>query len=182
MLINKYLTNPITDLLNSYEKQYNFIFPEQYRAFITKYNGGETPNTHYRLGKISSDLKVLYGFGDVEYSFAQVKPIVSSEINYVPIGTDSFGNEIVIETSEGGIYFADHETGNIVKIASDFNEFIESCKSDGIKEASLKTVQEREQELINKGRGAIITEALKEMWRAEYNKYSAMKLEEVKID
>lgn len=45
----------------------------------------------------------------------------------------------------------------------------------------MKSVEERENDLIKRGRGNIITEELRNMWRAEIAKNSLLKLEEIAI-
>ena len=73
----------------------------------------------------------------------------------------------------------DHETGSLKKIAIDFNSFIKKCESKRINKGAIKSVEEREKELIARGRGNIITDALRDMWRVEINKYGALSQEEV---
>ena len=85
--------------------------------------------------------------------------------------------------SEGKIFFCDHEQGNkMACIAENFNDFIKCCKSEKISEASRRSIQEREEALIARGRGNIITDELRQMWQAEIDKYKNMIQEEVIVD
>jgi hypothetical protein len=56
------------------------------------------------------------------------------------------------------------------------------CKSEKTNDASKRTIKEREDALIAKGRGNIITDDLRKMWQAEIDKYGNMTQEEVIIN
>ena len=56
MLISKF-GNTSNKFVSEFENIMGFTFPKQYRTFIEKYNGGETPLTHFNINGISSDLK-----------------------------------------------------------------------------------------------------------------------------
>ncbi len=83
----------------------------------------------------------------------------------------------------GKIYFCDHEKGNKAEyVAESLKKFILCCKSEMISEASRRSIKEREDALIAKGRDNIITDDLRKMWQAEIVKYGNMVQEEVLID
>lgn len=178
MLISKFGTIS-KETITEFEDANDIKLPEQYRRFIELYNGGETPHTSFSLNGVSSDLKGLYGIGKVKYSFDLVQKEEVKGVCYLPIGMDSFGNDIMIDLCEGAIFFKDHENGGIKKIAPDLKEFVHGCESRVINKSAVKSVEEREKELIARGRGGIITNALRDMWRAEINKYGAISQEEV---
>ena len=67
MLISKFGTIS-KDAISEYEDVHGIKLPEQYRYFIEKYNGGETPNTSFNLNGVSSDLKGKYGIGKIKFS------------------------------------------------------------------------------------------------------------------
>ena len=168
-------------MLEAYEDIIGEKLPDQIRRFIEKYNGGETPNTQFKCGDVSSDLKAFYGLGKVKYSFDEVRPVEVKGIRYLPFACDSFGNELGIDLSSGTVCFMDHEKDCITQMTNDFCSFIGICVSKAVNPSSIKTVEEREAELVERGRGGIITDALRNMWRAEIEKYSAIKQEEVII-
>ena len=87
----------------------------------------------------------------------------------------------MINLESGKIFFKNHENVIPEEVAEDLRSFIKNCESEGINPDSLKSVEEREQDLIKRGYGSIITPELRKMWRAEINKYSAVKEEEVNI-
>lgn len=183
MLISKY-GNGTIEQVKLFEEEYELELDSEYCKFLVKYNGGDTPDTKIRKGKFSSDVRVFYGInakenlkkGDLEYWI---------EKKIIPIAEDSFGNLFCIDISNkerGVIYFCDHEKGyKQEKIADSFKKFITMCKSELIDERTKRTVDEREKNMIAKGRGHAITDSLRETWRKEYEKYVGMIQEEVNL-
>ena len=186
MLISKFSNCGVEEKIIDIEKQYNIVLPTQYKDFLHRYNGGYTPKTKFKVGKISSDIKAFWGVGDVKLSIEHIKLSEWIEKNFFPIACDSFGNYIVIGLSNDGagkIYFCDHEHGNKAEyIIGSLKEFFEVCKSEKINEASRRSIKEREEALIAKGRESIITDELRKMWQAEIDKYGSMIQEEVRVD
>ena len=186
MLISKFSNCNVEEKIIDVERQYEIILPTQYKKFLHKYNGGYTPKTKFKVGKISSDLRGFFGIGDVKLSLNDVELGDCLEKNIFPIACDSFGNYIMIGLSNedaGKIYFCDHEKGNKAEyITENFKKFIECCKSEMISEASRRSIKEREDALIAKGRGNIITDDLRKMWQAEIDKYGSMVQEEVLVE
>ena len=181
MLISKFGGTNISDKIDEFEDIVNKKLPAQLREFLIKYNGGETPNTRFENCGISSDVSCFLGIGKLKNP---VDPSMLFEHNgscILPFAFDSFGNNYGMDLSTGEVFFCDHENNAVKKISEDLRTFIEKCESDGINDVSVRSVEEREQELIKNGRGSIITDALRDMWRAEISKFGAMKLEEVKI-
>ena len=64
MLISKSEYSVTEAALSKYETAHGFTFPQEYRAFLLKYNGGETPETDFRLSGVSSDLVSFYELRD----------------------------------------------------------------------------------------------------------------------
>lgn len=186
MLISKFANCNVNDRIEEMEKKYNITLPDQYRNFLCKYNGGYTPKTKFKVGKISSDIRGFYGIGNEKLSFNTVNLKEWIDKSLMPIAVDSFGNYLVIgldNNSAGKIFFCDHELGNEVKcIAENLKSFLKYCKSEKISDASRLSIKEREEALIAKGRGSVITDALRQMWQAEIDKYTNMVQEDVVID
>lgn len=181
MLISKFGATDVLKKLDIYETVIGKKIPDQLRKFLEQYNGGETPNTSFKCNNISSDLKALYGLGNVKYSMDAVKPVELKDNIYLPFGCDSFGNEIAMNLNTGSVVFLNHENGAVKLLTSDLRSFLNICDSKPLNPASIKSVEERERELIQKGRGYIITDALREMWKTEIKKYASIKQEEVSI-
>lgn len=185
MLISKFGNSNNTEIL-LIEKNNGIGLSSQYKDFLYRYNGGYTPKTKFKVGKISSDIKGFYGSGKVKLSLNDIDLDDWIEKGIFPIASDSFGNTITIGIDEkkfGKIYFCNHETGNrLYLVGKDLKEFVSICKSDIISVASRRTIKEREEALIANGRGDIITDSLRQMWQNEIDKYSNMFQEEVIID
>lgn len=186
MLISKFLNCDVKEKVIDIERRYEIILPMQYKNFLYKYNGGYTPKTKFNVEKISSDLRGFFGVGDVKLSLDNIELGEWIEKNNFPIACDSFGNYIVIGLNNddaGKIYFCDHEKGNNAEyITVSLKDFFECCKSERISDASRRSIKEREEALIVKGRGNIITDDLRRMWQAEIDKYGSMVQEEVLVD
>lgn len=186
MLIVKFNNNN-ENKVDEFEIENNIKLPSQYKEFLEKYNGGFTPNTNFKKGKISSDIRAFYGLGDVKYSINSTNIEKWLNNNYLPIACDSFGNIILIGVSEnkfGRIYFWEHENEKenaIVGVSDSFIDFIKLCKSKEISEATKRSVEEREALLIARGHGGNITDVLRETWKTEIEKYANMVQEEVKL-
>ncbi|MBQ7944240.1 MAG: SMI1/KNR4 family protein [Lachnospiraceae bacterium] len=185
MLIAKFADGNMESRIAEFEKEYHITLPSQYREFLLTYNGGYTPKTKFKAGKESSDIRGFYGVGDVKLSFDSLEIGEWTKQGYLPIAVDSFGNYIAIGLNifkNGKIYFCDHEKGYKAKcIVKDFRDFINICESEEIDESFRLSVEEREAALIARGRGDIITDALRQMWQEEIDKYKDMIQEEVVI-
>ena len=179
MLISKYSCHNFDEELELCSQRLELHFPQAFVDFLRKYNGGETPNTTFSLRGVSSDIRAFYGLGDVKYSFSGIEAILVGTKRYLPIALDSFGNNIVMDVDSGAILFYDHEAGAVKPLAEDFRAFVEACKSEPISPASCKSIAEREQDLIQRGRGSIITDALRQMWQSEIEKYQSISQEKV---
>lgn len=186
MLISKFINGNVEDSIAELESAYNMRLPKEYRNFLCKYNGGYTPKTKFKIGKTASDIRGFYGVGHVKLSLntIELKEWITSGV--FPIACDSFGNHIVIELGngrEGSIYFCNHEKKNKKEfLAENLKDFLSYCHSEEISAASRRSIKEREEALIAKGRANVITEALRQMWQAEIDKYENMIQEEVRLD
>ena len=182
MLIAKYGKGK-EKLIQKFEDKYGVKFDSEYRNFLIKYNGGETPETTFKKGKRQEDVRYLFGLNTEESIEKQLEYFDHKEKGCIPIGEDVFGNYFTIgitDENSGLIYFCDHERGyRKTEIAKSFNDFISKCKSKEINERAKRTVEEREQEMIKNGFADLINEHLKSTWQQEYEKYKDMVQEEV---
>lgn len=185
MLISRFPNNDAVDRVTEIEEKYGLSLPEEYRAFLCKYNGGDTPDTNYRAGRASTTVRGFYGFGDVAFSFDKMDLQEWIEKDLFPIACDPFGNEIAIglgPEDHGSVYFLDHEEEyKKILVVEDFMAFVKKCKSKKIDEDCKRTIEEREADLIARGRGHVITDGLRKLWQAEIDKYGNMVQERVII-
>lgn len=186
MLISKYLTSD-TDMekeVAAFEEKFRMALPEPYRKFLIRYNGGETPNTSFKINHEDSDVRAFYGIGDVEYSFDKILEFdVYLKRGLLPIARDFFGNYVAIGISadeSGKIFFLDHEKNMKAKLLTDtFEEFVKKCKSKKIAEERTRSIEERERSMIEAGNEMRITDGLRKIWAEEIRKYGGMKQERV---
>jgi hypothetical protein len=186
MLISKFNIKDIETKIAFFEKSNNIKLPDQYKTFLCKYNGGYTPKTKFKVGKISSDIRVFYGIYCSEYGFDEVDIPEWVEKELLPIATDYNGNYIVIglgNNNNGKIYFSDHELGyKIYQIGENLKDFLKFCKSEKIGNEFIQPINEREEMLIARGNGHLITDALRKAWQAEIDKFSKIFQEEVILE
>ena len=182
MLISKY-GNGSEEIVNEFESKHCIDLDEGYRRFLVKYNGGDTPKTTIRVKGISSDIRYFFGINVSNNIDDYLQQLVWENKRCLPIGEDSFGNCYVIgiaDDNKGYIYFSNHEKGfQLTQIADSFGKFLSLCKSEKINPRSQRSPEEREAELVAKGKANNITDGLREMWKQEYEKYKDMILEEV---
>lgn len=156
--------------------------PDGLMSFLEKYNGGETPETRFSIGGVSSDIVGFYGVGNVKYSFGNVRRIKTTDDEFLPIAFDSFGNQIVISLSNGSIGFTDHEKDTRPHIiAQDFQTFIAHVRSDAIDPKHMRSIEDREHDLVQRGKGHNISDALRSLWQKEIDKYSNLHQEHVEL-
>ena len=172
--------------LDDFEEEIKVNIPTDYKQFIEKYNGGDTPNTKIQTKHISTDVRVFYGIGNKHDNLNAANCFTKENNVFLPIASDSFGNEfaLCIKGDEKGIWFYDHEASpdkKMTLVSNTFNEFINCCESEPISEAAKRTPEERERILIEKGKSANITDGLKELWKKEYEKYQNCVIVEIKI-
>lgn len=137
MLISK-SENSVTEAdLSNYETAHGFTFPREYRAFLLKYNGGETPETDFRLSGVSSDLTSFYelwddGRGMELHEIEFLVPAFLKDYMF-PIASNAFGDNIFIcvdGQEYGKIFFRYHDRPKrYIKLADNFLAFIQKCKS-----------------------------------------------------
>ena len=168
-----------------FERSYRVDFPSDYEEFLVKYNGGRTPKTEFRVGRIDSDVRCFFGIGDVENSVHSLDLPEWLEQGVFPIAEDSFGNYIVmdIKKAPGTVYFADHEEEfRLSRLTDSFIAFINKCKSRKVNmERATCPIEEREASMIADGNGALITDGLRKLWQAEIDRYTGLVLEKVKL-
>ena len=95
MQISKFGITNAEDIISAYEDVIGMKLPEQMALFIKKYNGGETPNTSFKCGPTSSDIKGFYGLGSVRFSLDIIKPFERNKRKYLPVALDSDRKSVV---------------------------------------------------------------------------------------
>lgn len=187
MLISKFDATNIEEKINDLEKQYGFALPEQYHVFLLKYNGGETPETTFKLAGVSSDLSGFFGLGisnagfqlEKYFAFEEIADMISK--GKFPIGKNAFGDLLFISIQPGHIgevLFQYHDRENrYIKLGDTFAEFIAKCRSKKIK--PCRTIEER---LAGRKAAGILAPpppiALQE-WQKEIDRFERIHQEEL---
>lgn len=189
MLISKFDNLNIESLIREFETRYSFSFPDEYRKFLLKYNGGYTPKTKVSIKRSSSDVRALFGYANADYNF-NILNVFSNEdiINYInsgliPIGVNVFGDYFMIcinGDNYGAIYFRYHDKKVAdIFIADSFNTFISKCKSELV--GHIRTIEERKADLIANGYGHLLTPEKLAGWQAEIDRYKNIVQENVEL-
>jgi len=183
MLISGFDNNDVEQCIKNIQNQYGFEFPIQYKTFLLKYNGGKTPETSFRINKISSDLKGFYGVAKADqfynYNFHS-NTIFFSEClkdGFVPIGNNTFGDFVLIGIGENNrekIFFYYHDRPKLyIELTQNFIEFTEKCKSHKI--GKVRSIEERIEDMKAIGKESKITSEKLKGWQDEINFYGNIK-------
>jgi hypothetical protein len=187
VLISKFDNTDIERLIDEYEAKRKFIFPEQYKVFLLKYNGGSTPVTKFKIGKTSSDLKGFYGLGGADKhlnytmydSMDRIGDFLEDEM--LPIGDTMFGDYILIGVgadNNGKVYYLYHDRPKrYIKLTEDFKAFVDACKSEILKPP--RTIEERKAAMIANGLGDKINPIGIAEWQKGIDRYAAIHQEEL---
>lgn len=127
-IVEKISDYEVTDQdIKNIEKEKNCILPESYKKFLLAYNGGEPYWDCFKIrGRVvngqstSSSVRFFFGIcpdtNSVMHNYDIFEAIKGRKNRipeeFLPIGTDSFGNDICIGIKGkyyGKIYFWDHE-------------------------------------------------------------------------
>lgn len=187
MLISKFDTNEIEKRIEEFENELQITLPEEYIRFIIRYNGGRTPETEFKIGRVSSDVRSFYGMGqiDPDYSFDRLigNHLMEDfiEDGMIPIAENAWGDYITMGITKrhyGEIFFLYHDRKKkYLSLCKNLNEFISKCKSEKI--GHIRTIEERKQNMIENGYGDQITEESIKGWQAEIDEYAGIHQEEI---
>jgi len=189
MLISKFNNENIELDIQNFEEKYTIVMPQEYKKFLMKYNGGQTPKTKFKINQISSDLRGFFGLGEAEKNFSlnlffadnDLQEYISDEV--IPIAKNSYGDYIftgVGKDKNGIIFFKYHDRlKRYLKVSDNLSSFVSRCKSEQI--GHVRSIEERRISMISKGREEFITADLISTWQAEIDKYTNINQEEVII-
>ena len=187
MLISKFESTNIEQYINEYESKKSFAFPTQYKEFLLKFNGGDTPKTKFKVNRVSSNLRGFYGLGNasdfLNYSLfdsmGRMEDFLEDEM--LPIGSNSFGDYITIgigTDNNGKVYFLYHDREKkYIELTEDFKTFVGKCKSEEI--GHIRTIEERKATFIENWSEDEITQEMIGDWQSEIDKYSKMNQEKL---
>ena len=128
-----------------FEGEVGLVFPDDYKNFLTKYNGG-TPtlaNFNFYGKKEGSTIKRFFGIIiDSKNSIDWILDVYEGRLprGFLPIADDVGGNLILLDCSleQKGVFFWDHEEeaedgeeptmDNMCYISKNFDSFLSSLK------------------------------------------------------
>ena len=119
----------ITEIqINELERYLNCILIKEYKAFLLRNNGGRPNKNLFRTsnGEYETDVQFFYGINggvyDLKTNFDVFKERIPKQ--RIPIGTDSLGNQILLDLEKGNVLFFDHEQETETFISDSFNLFL----------------------------------------------------------
>ncbi|MGX7418013.1 SMI1/KNR4 family protein [Carnobacterium gallinarum] len=186
--IVKFDNTDVSNEVSDFEQKYDLQLPDSYKKFLLKYNGGNTPKSTFKINGVSSDIRAFYGFKNAtkEYNFSYLVEMSYFEEllenHYLPIATDSFGNQIVITISEknnGEIYFFDSEKSEYEYLTKTLEDFFDNVKS---KKFVVRSIEERINGMKESDIDIEVDEELLGLWQSEIDKYLDGKQEKVLLD
>lgn len=151
MLISRFDAAGIEEKVAGLARRYGVELPEGYRRFLCRYNGGETPETSFRMARVSSDLRGFFGLGaaaegyQLECCFDEDELSAFVSEGVFPIGKNSFGDLIFIGVRGerlGKILFQYHDRPKkLIALADSFSDFTARCRSKKLK--PCRSIEER---------------------------------------
>lgn len=135
------------EVLKQLEARIGFMLPDDYRRFMSKFNGGRPGPSGFGFttvkGKSDSSVRFFLTLDDREeyYTIQEFLDCYADRIplKLLPIACDSFGNLILLDLGArftGVVYFWDHEQesmdeptwDNIAVVAPSFTEFLNALE------------------------------------------------------
>ena len=179
----------VSNYLAELEQQLHIVFPEDYKKFLIKYNGGWTPNTTVYFNDFHFGLNSLYGVGQARNA-ANINFLMDSDVSVIrdefseslsagffTIG-DWFGAKYYIgvnpNTNEyGRIYYMNEDREGYYFVANSFSDFVQLAQTPDF---YVGTVEENKQHMINNGWEDEINEQLIAGWQKRYEERKDVKL------
>ena len=123
----------IGDPIKEIEIEFDFKLPQDFKAFVYKYNNA-SPVKHYCIRADTNDYLFcgIYDFNKQENPQTESAWVTANidrklsktgRLEYFGFGRDPFGNQFVFGR-DGKIYFWEHEEDNYYYICDSFTEFI----------------------------------------------------------
>lgn len=134
--------------IQDFENKYSIIFPSSYKSFLMTYNACRTTKASFDFvengRETGSDVKVFYGlkygrkeyYYSLNYAYEMFKDRIPQD--FIPIASDSGGNQVLMNLKDEKIWFWDHEReadtddgeevsmDNMSFIANNLDEFLNS--------------------------------------------------------
>ncbi|WP_148889049.1 SMI1/KNR4 family protein [Streptococcus cristatus] len=173
-----YDTEGVEQAIADFEDRFTIKFPEKYKEFLLKYNGGNSLQTSFSINRKTSDIRAFYGFNKAN-QYNNFQYLIESgfleevlDRGFIPIAKDSFGNSILLGVTDKNfnqLAFFDHEGQLVRPLEINFEDWVAKLKS---KKKKIRTIEERIADMRAVGSKKEITPGLKEIWQEEIDKYA----------
>lgn len=119
-------------LIKEFEDAQSYTFNKQYIDCVKQNNGGRPSKRVFLNEKgVERVVKSFLSFNKSDRETVWKVLDWNKEIlegKYIPFAIDNFGNIICFLKHDDSIVFIEHETGNVEKIASDYENFISNLR------------------------------------------------------
>lgn len=116
------------ELIYEFENSTKYLFPDTFKQFIIKHNGGRPSKSVFDTNKTKErELKSFLSFNrEDKETVWKIIEWNKEELadKYVPFGIDNYGNTICFDKENDMVIFVNHEDKSIEIIADDFDNFI----------------------------------------------------------
>lgn len=122
--------------ISSFEKEYIFTLPKDYKRYLLENNGGDPNKVYYLENNADLVVNFFYSLGSQKFSLEQAiddmkydDPVVAKD--FIPIGEDAFGNVLCLSVNEktyGNVFSWDHEERGVRFISASFSNLLEGLK------------------------------------------------------
>mgnify|MGYP000868455023 CR=1 FL=1 len=109
-----YDTEGVDQAIADFEDEFIIKFPEKYKKFLLKYNGGNSLQTSFSINRKTSDIRAFYGFNKAS-QYNNFQYLIESgfleevlDRGFIPIAKDSFLLGVT-EKNFNQVAFFDHE-------------------------------------------------------------------------
>ena len=116
------------ELIYEFENSTKYLFPDTFKQFIIKHNGGRPNKSIFDTNKTKErELKSFLSFNrEDKETVWKIIEWNKEELadKYVPFGIDNYGNTICFDKENDMVIFVNHEDKSIEIIADGFDNFI----------------------------------------------------------
>ena len=168
----------VDQAIADFEDEFTIKFPEKYKKFLLKYNGGNSLQTSFSINRKTSDIRAFYGFNKAS-QYNNFQYLIDNgfleevlERGFIPIAKDSFGNSILLGVTDKNfnqLAFFDHEGQLVQHLEINFEDWVAKLTS---KKKKIRTIEERIADMRAVGSKKEITPRLKEIWQEEIDRYA----------
>lgn len=134
------MNNPIVTLDKLLLLSHCELYRRHMRGSSVPIGVKETPKSRFKIGKISSDIRAFYGFGNADkyYHFNKIQKEnrfnVWIQESVIPIAVNAFGDYVMIgigNDNKGKIYFFYHDRpSKFIELTENLETFLNKCKSE----------------------------------------------------